>query len=475
MKCRFCNESVVYYPFRQHVPFGKATFELRFPKHFLNFKFYFSMLELVPAYFSFQASQMTLDNDPELKAPLAHFVAFKTHYADKKKIFESDFQQETRDREISTFVKKFNDHFDMTKPVYVRHSPVFIDWIVVEEGMDFSTTMNTLVKTKSETFYDNPNDVQNYNALPLSIRNFEWVNNYILPTKLNIHQYVRLRINFAPYTKVTFSNDAQLETMGFVNRFEKKGLQYVYENDSPEIKSLVGNLAPAQMFKFSTMKSTVSPLDFTSPESILLASPEMLQKPELLVEEINILLNNLGEKTNVNLKLHFSKDENRYLFQFPANPLVNATIIMPAIVLEALGYEGMEEVNRASRPSALKSNDERYDTLKKSRALANDCGLTVVTQKHRSSCNLIGSTDHFMATLLSNDFGKMRMLKNDICSPTIDLVAPDGPPQYGHADVMFELSRFTDDGILRPLDWPCSAYLQGLLVGIACSCKTQTV
>ena len=230
---------------------------------------------MVPAYFSFQASQMTLDNDPELKAPLAHFVAFKTRYADKKKIFESDFQQETRDREISTFVKKFNDHFDMTK-------------------------------TKSETFYDNPNDVQNYNALPLSIRNFEWVNNYILPTKLNIHQYVRLRINFAPYTKVTFSNDAQLETMGFVNRFEKKGLQYVYENDSPEIKSLVGNLAPAQMFKFSTMKSTVSPLDFTSPESILLASPEMLQKPELLVEEINILLNNLGEKTNVNLKLHFS-------------------------------------------------------------------------------------------------------------------------------------------------------------------------
>jgi len=468
MNCESCRY-VILRPFKTKIPAGESTFQVSIPQNFLDHDFYVSDLEIVPSYYSFQASLMKLDEDPEFVAPLAESINYKVRYNAKF----SDIRDFTSNHtEVEEYVKAFNEHLANLMPSYNNTTPAFIDWVVVDdEGNIPSTTMNYFIRQQPERFYQNVDEDVIFNVLPQAARQVPGSNNYAFPDNLD---NVRLRLWISPGYAVVFRSEELLAALGFQGQFKAVKLQYTLSNATrPRYTNNISRHTPAKHFAGSKKKISVVPVNFDSPEEYILVSQLTLSKPDILADEINEALLLLSRKTNFALKLNHLRDFDKYKFDFPSSRQISVSIQLPKRVAAALGYDD-DVITSTSKSNAVRINDVKFDLDKKAATLCMDTGLAIVTQKNYASYNLVGCSDHHLGTLKAHRDGKLALEGGQrTCTPKIELGALDSSSLPGHRIVQFQVLQFDDGCKMEPLNWPCSCYVQGQLVGYRCSCQQQ--
>ena len=472
MSCVSCKDNV-FVPFKIKLEPGKSKFDLDIPDDVLDKKFSVTDLELVPGFYSSQAAQMNLNEDAEFSAPQALPMTLKIKYRKKY----TDIPEYVGDKiNVVEFIKDFNDYVEQHKPSYVHRTPAFIDWVMLDlQNKPFADRVNDLVRHNSELLYGVPDPVAFSNAVPESASELVDANDYVLPDDFPRIENIRIRIWMAPYSKFVIRSQEIIDTLGFQGQIDAKNKQFTLKNPNGIWRTLYGKTKPLDKFVKVGWKIDVGPVDIpSSPIAYLMVSKAMLTKPTLLSNEVNENLKKLEMKTNFSTSLYYTQTDGRHQFRFPDSKSVDATVVLPKAVASTLGFLD-NEVTRRTKCLPVSKDDDNFDTLKLCRALTIDTGAIVLTQSNLSANNLIGSTNNYVATLKPTAVGTMSLLKLNACTPVLNFDALNPSAVPAHRIVQFQMCTFDDERKLKPLDWPCSSYLQGMLVGKKCLCESNKV
>lgn len=471
MKCQGCGSDVFFFPFQKRIAPKTCSFELELPASALT-RCYFHKLSLTPSYYSQLAHKLRLDPDPEQAAPAVKFLSLSARYDSKNPPVAT---LNVSDRKTSTFCRDLNEVAEKFRPAHMPMAPVFMDWLIVgADELPVSNNMNRHIEDNFEAIYGQVDQEVYHNVLPVSVRDFSWANNYLLPDEFWKKPEIRLRLNVAPNTKVTiFGTSATLISMGFnPGEFVDRGKGSSVENERKlSYTSVVAPKPSREEFITAVPKSwkvQVHQLDFDSPDMPLNVSPDMLESLELLVDEINVGLRSIAARTNFKLRLSYEPSELRYLFSFPDDGKTQANVKLPLEVAEALGYSE-DVVARGVKPRVVHAQDDRHNALVKSRALAYDTGQIMCCQKYVSSSTLRGAGESMVALLKPDTHGRLELTELP-CVPSIKSLGQHGSELSGQSTVAFELIYVDEDDKVKPLSWPCGAYAEGLLVGLKCGC-----
>jgi len=472
MSCVSCKDNV-FVPFKMKLSPGESKFDLDIPDNVLDMKFSVTDLDLVPSFYSMQAAQMNLNEDVEFSAPFAEPMTLKMKFR-KKYSDIPDF--EGKKEKVVEFIKDFNEHVELYRPSYSFRTLAFIDWVLVnQENEQFPGNVNDHVRQNSDLLYQVPDPAEFSNALPESVNDLVQSNDYVLPEEFDTVENIRIRIWLAPYSKLLIRSQEIVDTLGFQKQIDPKNKQFLLNNPNAVWRVMIGKTKPLKTFVKTGWKITVGPLDIpSSPIIYLMISKAMLTKPSLLAYEINEGLKTMEVKTNFSTKLFYTQLDGRYQFRFPDSKNVDAVVVLPKIAASTLGFLD-NSVNRRTKCLPTAKDDDNLDTLKLCRALTIDTGAIVLTQSNLSANNLIGSTNHYVATLKPTTVGTMNLLKLDSCTPVLNLDALNPSATPAHRIVQFQMCTFDDDRNLKPLNWPCSGYLQGMLVGQKCLCNLEKI
>jgi len=472
MSCVSCKDNV-FVPFKVKLSPGDSKFHLDIPDNVLDMKFSVTDLDLVPSFYSMQAAQMNLNEDVEFSAPLAEPLTLKLKFR-KKYSDISDY--EGKQANVVDFVKDFNEYVELNRPAYSARTLAFIDWVIVNrENVVYAGNVNDLVRQNSELLYQVRDPVDFLTSMPESVSDLLQINDYVLPQDFSTVENIRMRIWLAPYSRVIIRSQEIVDTLGFQGQIDVRNKQFSLNNPNAVWRTMIGKTKPQQTFAKTGWKITVGPLDIpSSPIFYLMISKAMLTKPSLLAYEVNEGLKTIETKTNFSTKLFYTPLDGRYQFRFPDSKNVDATVVLPKAVASTLGFLD-NSVNRRTKCLPTAKDDDNLDTLKLCRALTIDTGAIVLTQSNLSANNLIGSTNNYVATLKPTTVGTMSLLKLDACTPVLNLDALNPSATPAHRIVQFQMCTFDDDRNLKPLDWPCSGYLQGMLVGQKCLCKLEKI
>lgn len=469
MSCASCNENN-FVPFKVKLAPGESNFYLDLPDNVLDCKFTFADLDLTPSFYSLQAAQMKLNADDEFTAPLAEPMLLKIKY---RKKFTDVPEYVGENEEVKDFLNDFNSFAEQHRPGYAPRPYCFIDWVHVDADDRVPRNLNEYVRENSERLFSVDDPVQFLNAWPDSLNEVSFKNDYVLPDGFENLDKLRIRICVAPYATVTLRSQDIVDTLGFAGQIEMKNRQYKISNAAGVWRPLVAKAKPKKLFDRTGWKIDIAPTDVVaSPTHYLLISKAMLTKPSLLAYELNEGLKFLETKVNLSLKAFYTREDGRYQFRFPDSKNVDVNVSLPKAVASVLGFAD-NNVTRKTKSLPISQDDDNFDTLKLCRALANDTSAVVVTQKNWSACNLVGSTHRYLATLKPTAVGTMCLLKLDSCTPPLKLYALNPSEIPAHRIVEFQMSTFDDTRNMVPLNWPCSSYLQGMLVGRRCLCPKR--
>ena len=120
--------------FRIPVDIGQSTFTVRVPRHHLDGqrKFFFSQINVVPDYFSQEASKQELDADPDADQPMEIDVSVKIRFEDNKKTFAPDvYTNAAANVKLTDAIEAINNYYETHKPSFAHASPCFFDWVDV--------------------------------------------------------------------------------------------------------------------------------------------------------------------------------------------------------------------------------------------------------------------------------------------------------------------------------------------------------
>ena len=469
MSCVSCKDNV-FLPFKIKLQPGGSKFHLDIPDDVLDKTFTITDLDLVPGFYSSQAAQMNLNEDAEFSAPLALPMNLKVKYRSKY-TYVPEYVGEKAN--VIEFIKDFNDYVEQYKPSYALRTLAFIDWVMVDgRNKPFPDRPNDFVRHNSQALYGVPDPVDFSNALPESASDLVEANDYVLPDNFQRHDNVRLRIWMAPYSKLVLRSQDIIDTLGFQGQIEPRNKQFLLVNGNAIWRTWYARTKPQENFARVGWKIDVGPANIpsVSPKAYLMVSKAMLTKPNLLSTEVNDHLRNLEIKTNFSTSLFYTQTDGRYQFRFPDSKNVEPTVVLPKAVASTLGFVD-NEVTRTTKCLPVSKDDENFDTLKLCRALTIDTAAIVLTQSNLSANNLIGSTNNYVATLKPTGVGTMSLFKLNACTPVINFDALNPSTLPAHRIVQFQMCTFDDERNLKPLDWPCSSYLQGMLVGKKCLCE----
>jgi len=466
------SKNVIIRPFREKLPAGQNIFEIDIPETKLDREYYFSDLEIIPSFHSQQAVELKLNDDPEFTTPVKELLTYNVTFNNPKFVEIPEFV--VTEKNIASFVKTFNAHVDEYSPKYHLHLPVWFDWVDVknENNEPYPTRMNTLIETNMEKYYDvgkTKEDV--FDVLPSAAKNFPLSNNYALPSYPRENVYLRLRMIISPHTKVILRSEELIKGLGFIGH-TPTNKQYHFVNDQSDFAIIVARQTPFVDFEKIATKIDIFPMSFQSPNLEIKTSHQMLLYPDKIVEELNQVLKLSARKTNFILKMGFVKETVRYRFIYPDLKSIEIRVNLPKRVATALGYEE-REILSTSRPCSMRTQDIKIDFEKKSLILCLDTGPVIVSQQNYSSDNLIGSTNQWLSTLTQSETGKLKCRWNTMnYAPPINLSNLNSSQRKsGYRIIRMQLFCFDDNGNMTPLDWPCSAYIQGQLVGYECNCR----
>jgi len=468
---RSSTKNVVILPFREKVPAHQNILEIDLPESTLQREFHFSDLEIVPSYHSQQAAELKLNDDPEFTTPVSEIVNYSVTFNNARFTEVPEFT--VTENSVATFVQQFNAHLEAANPRYRNLLPVWIDWVDLTDNNElYPVRMNTLIEQNMNKYYDEGTQKDAvFNALPPSVALYSIANNYAIPSYPRENLNIRIRIFITPYAKMVLRSEELVKGLGFAG-LTPSNKQYHLVNNQENITVMLATRPPMVNFEKTGMKVDVYPLPFKSPDQILITSGLMLLNPDKLVEEINQLLADAARKTNFNLRLSYVKEKQRYRFLFPDSKPVNVKVHLPKRVSAALGFEGTE-ITASSRSSPIRVQDIKYDNDKKALALCMDTGPVIVTQHRCTSDNLVGSSDLWLATVTPSQPGKLKCNYTGMTyAPPLNLSSlKPSVRKSGYRSVQLQLHFFNDIGKMIPLNWPCSTYMQGQLVGSEHLCR----
>jgi hypothetical protein len=307
------------------------------------------------------------------------------------------------------------------------------------------------------------------NALPPSVKNVTGANNFLYPTAVSQIELsdVRVRMTLAPNTKVTFSTDKQLSSMGFSDAQigDRKGKkQFVFENlSTSDYLTIQAENQPLAKLLVTTLSLRIYPAseNVVSLTEQFVVTQKQLRKNSELVKVISKALDNLSTATNLKFNLTYAAPQ--FSLSFPENTNINASLNVPVDLAFRLGYGFVTQIKNTSVAEPKPDRFDTSNTATKARALVYDTGQVIVTMENTSS-NLNSVTgDIVVATLYPTPQGSLEMLTSFLPRPMVKL--PFFASGTSTIPVTFRLSRFNDDETLMPFVWKTGAYLSGTLRG----------
>lgn len=460
-------------PFRTLLKPGETSFVVSIPRKFVDRKFGFESITLMPEYQNIQAYNYNLDSKMELESEIRHPIQLEVTYGpqyakEERKVWSYLSSQTT----LGAILSSVNLHFERQKPAGVHYPLFFIDWIHFE-ALDDDQTIRGYQRENAQALYgeefaDDKHDI----GLPVSLKEFTEYNDCIFP-KTNTEEFlsnINIRLWVAPNTTVTFSNYNLLKALGFntqqlPGRTKRGQVPLVNESvdeyrmfnamESPVFGALpVADLRGTKINTYVTKKSILSPM------GALVTQKQREKDPTQFGADFASALRDLGKKVNIMIDLKYSAVTRTFSVEYPNNPNIEARMYIPASLISQLGFEATYgdclDQRMTAKPLEIEVDAENLE--KKSLALVYDTGMVAVDLSQQKSHLSSHSGNVLMTTLHPLNDGTLcnRIFFKDVVRIQVTSTNPD---------LRFLLYRFDDHGIKCPLAWPIGAYVFGTLTG----------
>lgn len=384
----------------------------------------------------------------------------------------------TKDDDISKFMDDLNKHFEKNRRSTTAMCPLYFEWTIVILFETPVPEINNHIANMEERMYAEVATRNNYNAMPPSVRaGAPESNNWLLPPKFENYQFLRMKMNLAPNFIARFKGSFDnLGALGFdVADFTlaTKGNSRYYELSNAGntlYKSVRARTKPNAKLTTVPWRIDLLPHDFNSPDVPLLVTQSMLDNPLELRQEIDRGLISLASQTNFRMKISFDTTSGTFAFDFPSSGKAIVSVNLSKEVSEALGFD-TQTIYKTSKARPMRSDDDSTDSLAKSVVLAYDTGQIMLVQDEANACSVRGANENLLALLKPTMAGKMEMSALPFCTPLVSLAGQETSDKPGHNKVTFSFLHVEDhSGKVQKMSWPCNAYVEGLLVGLPCSC-----
>ena len=461
-------DEVIYIPFRYYLKPNSSTFAINIPRQNQNDfhrYYYFSQLSLIPEFFNKEAIAFNLETTTEGFAEVVTTATLEFQFFSNLFSFESAHYLHPADiKEIGHIITSFNNYFELHRPPGIAQCSVFLDW-QLNQAPDVSIPHNEFYQLSAELLYgESYIQKKHFNALPESVRNLD-SNNFLFPTVTNeeILSEVRVVINIAPNTKVSFSNEKLLVALGFslAQLGDRRGNRYHLENKhSFRYTRLVAANPPEglkQAPSGSPIKVFLSPVNeiFTSPSFSLKTTKLHSRDPALFAKDWNRDIQEAALLSNIAFGLEYDNDRKLFLFKFPNNNLLRVGIRLPLATAKQMGFGDERITERSSSQKVLSENDiTNYES--KAKAIVYDAGMLIVTFDNMRSNTTTGTLDQYMGSLYPEEPGVFTKHESRV-SPSVLL------PRHS-SDLYFNLFTIKNQNT-SPLNWTIGAYVQGEMIG----------
>jgi len=453
---------------------------------------------------------------------------------------ENRYSQNRQTPDVGTMLKRINSHFETLKPEGFKSSPFFFDWISLawnpdyeaegenetvvdtsaifydageeeeyrepeaqEEGEEVSAAAaeggaaggeegardyldaDRYVPAVGHTYYQSDYDrAVHYNALEPSVRRLPGVNNFAFPyleTEQDDFNAVRVRMHIAPNTKMSFSSNKLLESLGFtVSTFKERAESRKFSIENKTSKGYMVLTAesppPERRVAASTSRISIAPSlpNFAfDAEEVKLTNDE-IRDNALVFAKVEAAFKTASSKANIDLKLTFSQAENKFSIDFPPNPRLTVFLDCDRRLSERLGY-GPNHITQNLLPAAVRDRHSNVEAGQLSRALAFDAGMAIITFDSLGAIDMHGVDDYQMATLFPTTAGDLSMTNrmtavhwpfaaDSLQEPRSIFLPSVGAGQH-MVNLKFNVRVMTNNSKSVPFKWPIHFYARGILEG----------
>ena len=473
--------------FRVPIASGESTFTIEIPQSYLQDsrrRFHFNELHLTPDYYSLEAEAMEIDADPEIERTSEWDVKVKISYSEPKTVYGSSYEHSPSLTKTSDLLAKLNAHFESKKPDFALTTPFFIDWI--DTALQEDSLIDDYVPMMTNTYYgDDYDPATHFDALPLSVRNLEGVNNFLppvggtMPENLTYMARIRLRFWMAPYTKAVFSNvNIFSEDLAFplLTLGTKTNNQIHLTNDKPHWLILaISEEAPKQAvskvpFKL-TLQASSTPI-VSRIKHISMSQRHWLNNAklaEILVEAFK----QSSRECNVKFSLMFDTQDKTFKVSLPeAGDIMAVNIFCEAEFANRLGFGYQTYIGLGMKAAPQKDRYNTEDAKRRAVAVVFDTGPIICALDNVSSNTTSGSLYQTMAALYPDSAGTLSMPR-PVCQCSVSSAASAGAAQISvnaragasKFPVTFRLLRIYDDQSVADFSWKSNAYIYGVLQG----------
>ena len=334
-----------------------------------------------------------------------------------------------------------------------------------ESGQDTSNaTATTTTRVPSEPVF-NPADHRG--ILPPSVTTGAY-NDYNLPTDVDWHDSVRIRITLRPGFKITMTNEKLFQKWGFTEDvYGKRGKnnQFSIVNQTKKVMVFLAEKSPFLDITFDNyfkLNAVHIPENkgYTFP---LKTSAAELKKPEDLVAKLQAILKEVftpifGYPFDCTVR---SNGDQKTVFNLVQNGQIEFRIKLADRLAKILGFNPKKEITGAENTSLAGYNQDATKRLTTLEGLANaellvlDTGTLNVTVTNVPSITNLGHEFELIACMVGSHH-KMVMVKD--ISPEIEF------PQK-EREITFLIERNSDKSKKIGLSWTVGAYINGVLIG----------
>ena len=487
----FGQSSTVYKPFHEEVLAGNSSFTISVPRHYASSlpsrqsnetkkrDFFFSEFNVVPSFYSQRAAQFGFDAEIEQSEEVNLDLRI-SYVLNREELFkmegggEMKFSHSARvaDTEIDAVLKMINLVFEMNKPESITHSLFFLDWIDAE--WPFPEAERNMPQYL-EMYYINatatPSDYLNF--LERSVRTLKGVNNYQFPSvalrdELTL-QDLRIRIHLAPLATVLFSTDTLLTQLGFTEeQFGGRGAyrKIVLENKSsngfitlvaagPPISGLIQGTSTTIILRALQARSE-------STDRVIKTDMATFMHNEELFPILKRVFDDISSESNFMVSLQYVGAEKKFQIVFPQNPNIVAVVHCDIELSERLGYGPMMRITTYLTSTPVAESSLVVDAEVRSRALAFNTGMILVTLDGAASKQTDGLEEPLLATLLPTESGTFAM-RLDRMLRSFQL--PTTLMENGQVQLKINLWTLVKGSKKIPLDWKVVFSAGGVLEG----------
>ena len=470
--------------FRIPVDIGQSTFTVRVPRHHLDGqrKFFFSQINVVPDYFSQEASKQELDADPDADQPMEVDVSVKIRFEDNKKTFAPDvYTNAAANAKLTDAIEAINNYYETHKPSFAHASPCFFDWVDVMAAQ--TQEIDDYVPAMAPIYYNkNFDSVEHLDYLPRSVRNVPGANNYKPPIGTFVSasafaERIRLRFWMAPFTRVVFSSkDPVGSDFGFLESqlgtWNSQYKQFILVNNNPYYAPvMIAKLAPNIKLGRPVFRMGVVPyLPFIEGalRKFQIVKKDFYDNIKLF-EALQEYFKQTSLATNTIFSISYDVANKKFVFNFPDSDRVMIKIKCEPDFAHRLGFGHIATITKGMQAVSQDDPSNIFDAKKKALTVVYDTGPILCTLDQMSSNTTSGALDQYMAALYPHESGILSMPQSLCsCSANLTTIHPLTQASAAYVPVTFRLLRIYEDQSISDFVWKCKAYVYGVLQG---TCK----